>query len=52
MGEGCLREVEVVDEDYLLKVEVVAKDCLLDNPTRFSAYHVLGFDYQDGGRFS
>ena len=35
MGEDCLREVEVVVEG-----------CLLDNPTRFGAYHRLGFDYQ------
>ena len=25
MGEDCLREVEVVDKDYLIKVEVVAE---------------------------
>ena len=46
VGENCLREVEVMDEDYLMKVEVVAKGCLLDDPTRFGAYHRLGFDHQ------
>ena len=28
-----VREVEVMDEDYLMKVEVVAKGCLFDNST-------------------
>ena len=46
MGEDCLREVEVVDEDHLMKVEVVAEGCLLDDPNRFSVYHQLGFDLQ------
>ena len=39
VSKDCLREMEVVDEDYLMKVEVVAEGCLLDNPTRFGAYH-------------
>ena len=38
VGESCLREVEVVDKDYLMKVEVVAKGCLLYNPSCFGAY--------------
>ena len=46
VGEDCLREMEVVDEDYLMKVEMVAEGCLLDDPTRFVAYHRLGFDHQ------
>ena len=46
VGENCLREVEVVDQDYLMKVEVVVEGCLLDDPTRFGAYHQLGFDHQ------
>jgi len=46
MGEDCLREMEVVDEDYLIKVEVVVEGCLLDDPTRFGVYHQLGFDHQ------
>ena len=60
MAEGCLREVEVVDEDYLMKMEVVevvdedylmkmevvAEGCLLDDPTRFDAYHWLYFNHQ------
>ena len=45
VGEDCLREVGLVDEDYLMKVEVVAEGCLLNNPTRFSTYHQLAFDY-------
>ena len=36
--EDCLREVEVVDKDYLMKVEFVVEGCLLDDPTRFVAY--------------
>jgi len=35
VGEDCLREVKVVDKDYLIKVEVVVEGCLLDDPTRF-----------------
>ena len=35
----------LVDEHYLMKVEVV-EGCLMDDPTRFSAYHLLGFDHQ------
>jgi len=31
VGEDCLREMEVVDEDYLMKVEVVAEGCLLED---------------------
>jgi len=46
VGEDRLREVEMLDEDYLMKVVVVAEACLLDNPTRFDAYHQLGFDHQ------
>jgi len=45
VGEDCLREVEVVDEDYQMKVKVVAEGCLLDEPTHFGTYHCLGFDY-------
>jgi len=45
VGEDCLREVGLADEDYLMKVEVVAEGCLLNNPTRFSTYHQLAFDY-------
>ena len=33
-------------EDYLMKVEVVEEGCLMDDPTHFSAYHLLGFDHQ------
>jgi len=36
----------VVDEDYLVKVEVEAEGCLLDEPTYFDMYHQLGFDHQ------
>jgi len=36
----------VVDEDYLMKVEVVAEGYLLDDPTRYGAYHRLDFDHQ------
>ena len=43
VGEDFLREVEVVDEDYLA---VVAEGCLLDDPTRFGTYHRLGFGHQ------
>jgi len=46
VGENCLREMVVVDEVYLMKVEVVTEGCLLDDPTRFGAYHRLGFDHQ------
>ena len=46
VGKDCLRQVEVVDEDYVMKVEVVAEGCLLDDPSRFSAYHQLVFDHQ------
>ena len=46
VDEDCLREVEVVIEDYLIKLEAVAEGCLLDDPTRFGAYHRLGFDHQ------
>ena len=46
VDKDCLREVEVVDEDYLMKLEVVVKGCLLDDPTRFGAFHRLGFDHQ------
>ena len=45
-GEDCLREVEVMDKDYLMKVEVVMEGCLFHDPTHFSAYHRLGFDHQ------
>ena len=45
VGENCLREVEVMDEGYLMKVEVVAESCLLDDPT-FGAYYRLGFNHQ------
>jgi len=45
VNENYLREVKVVDEDYLMKLEVVADGCLLDDPTRFGAYHWLGFDH-------
>jgi len=45
-GRGCLREVEVVEEDYLMKVVVVMESCLLDDPTRFVAYHQLGCNHQ------
>ena len=44
VSENCLREMEVVDEDYLIKV--VVEGCLLDDPTRFGVYHQLGFDHQ------
>ena len=37
-----LREVEVVDEDYLIKVEVMEEGFLMNDPTRFGAYHRLG----------
>jgi len=37
VGEDCLREMEIVDENYLMKVAVVAEGCLLDDPTRFGA---------------
>ena len=33
VGEDCLREVEAVEENYLMKVEVVAEGCLLEDPT-------------------
>jgi len=46
MDEDCLKEVEVVDKDYLMKVEVVAEGCLMDDPTRFDAYHWLYFNHQ------
>ena len=46
VGEDYLREVEVVDENYLMKVEVMAEGCVLENPTNFSAYHWINFDYQ------
>ena len=42
-------KVEVVDDDYLMVVEVIAEGCLLDDPTRFSAYHRLGLDHQAKG---
>ena len=35
----------MVDEDYLMKVEVMAEGCLLDDPACFGAYHRLGFDH-------
>ena len=44
VGEDCLREVGLVDEDYLMKVEVVAGGCLMNNPTHFSTYHRLAFE--------
>ena len=40
VGEDCLREMEVVDEDYLMKVEMVVEGCLLDDPTRL--VHTIG----------
>ena len=46
VGEDCFRDKEVVDEDYQMKMEVVAESCLLDDPTRFGAYHRLGFNHQ------
>ena len=46
VGGGCLRKVEVVDEDYLMKVEVAAEGCSLDDPTHFGAYYRLGFNHQ------
>ena len=46
VGEDCLREMKVVDDDYLMKVKVVAEGCLLDEPTRFGVYYRLGFDHQ------
>ena len=46
VGEDCLREMEMLNENYLMKVEVVAEGCLLDGPTRFGAYHRRGFDHQ------
>jgi len=45
VGKDCLREVELLDEDYLMKMEMVAEGCLLDDLTRFGAYHQLGFDH-------
>ena len=39
-------ESELVDEDYLMKVEVVVDGGLLEDPTHFSVYHQLGFDHQ------
>jgi len=46
VGEDCLREVEVVDEDYVMKEEVEAEGCLLGDPTCFDMYHQLGFNHQ------
>jgi len=46
VGKDCLRDEEVVDEDYLMKVEVVADGCLLGNPTHFGAYCRLSFNHQ------
>ena len=45
VGKDCLSEVELLDEDYLMKMEMVAEGCLLDDLTRFGAYHQLGFDH-------
>ena len=45
VGENCLREMVVVDEDYLIKLEVVTDGCLLDDSTRFGEYHRLDFDH-------
>jgi len=41
-------ELEVdglADDDYLMKVELVV-GYLMDDPSRFNAYHRLGFDHQ------
>ena len=46
VGEDYLREVEVVDNKYLMKVEVMAEGCVLENSTSFGAYHWINFDYQ------
>jgi len=46
VSENCLRQMEVTNEDYLMKVEVVVEGCLLDDPTYFGVYHRLGFDHQ------
>ena len=37
MGEDCLKEMEVVDEDYLMKVE--AEDCSMNVHARFGTHH-------------
>jgi len=46
VGENCLREVEVADENYLMKEEVMAKGRLMDDLTHFDAYLQLGFNHQ------
>ena len=34
VGRGIV-VLEVMDEDYLMEVEVVEEDCLMNNPARF-----------------
>ena len=46
MGEDCLKEVEVVGENYLMKVEVVEKDCSMSVHAHFSMHHRQGFDHR------
>ena len=46
MSENYLREIELADERYLMKMKVVAEGCLLGDPTRFGAYYRLDFDHQ------
>ena len=35
---------EIMDEDYLMEVEVVEEDCLMNDSIRFGTYHRLGLD--------
>jgi len=43
-GEDCLKDV--VDEDYLMKVEVVVEDCSMNIHARFGTHHWQGFDHR------
>ena len=36
---------EVVDEDYLMVVEAVEKDCLMNVHARFDTHHQQGLDH-------
>jgi len=38
--------VEVVDEDYLMVVEVVEVDCSMNVHAPFGTHHLVGFDHQ------
>jgi len=38
--------VEVVDEDYLMVVEMVEEDCSMNVHAHFGTHHLLGIDHR------